>query len=189
MTDTSSITEFLLRASDGDASATQKLLPLVYDELRRLAADYMKNERHDHTLQPTALVHEAYLRLVGSDQVWKGRSHFLAAAAVSMRRVLVDHARGRSAAKRGDRDGRITLAPDIAPSTDRDLDVLELDDLLAELARKDARKAKVVELRFFAGMTNDQIAEVLGTARSTVAEDWTVARAWLASRISGSKSS
>jgi RNA polymerase sigma-70 factor, ECF subfamily len=178
-----SITEVLSRASGGDSGAISQLLPLVYEEMRALAAGYMQRERGNHTLQPTALVHEAYLRLVGSDQIWKGRAHFLAAAAVSMRRVLVDHARRRGADKRGAAHDRITLSAEIASSERRDTDVLELDELLTRLAAKDARKAKVVELRFFAGMTNDQIADVLDVARSTVAEDWTVARAWLAAQL------
>lgn len=183
-----SLVEILGRAAGGDAKAAADLLPLVYDEMRDIAARYMAEERAHHTLQPTALVHEAYLRLVGSQQDWQGRAHFLAAAAVSMRRVLVDHARRRAAEKR--RGGeRITLSPDVAASAESDLDVLELDGLLTLLAARDPRKAKVIELRFFAGMTNEQIAEALGVARSTVAEDWTVARAWLATRLSGKRTS
>lgn len=185
--DPPSITDVLRRASNGDSAAVAELLPLVYDELRRLAGGYMRRERKDHTLQPTALVHEAYLRLVGTDQPFEGRAHFLGAAAVAMRRVLVDHARRHAAVKRDAPGDRVTLAPEIASADARDMDVLELDQMLAALARKDERKARVVELRFFAGMSHDEIADVLGVARSTVAEDWTVARAWLAARLAGEK--
>jgi RNA polymerase sigma-70 factor, ECF subfamily len=157
-------------------------MPLVYTELRAMAANYLRRERRDHTLQPTALVHEAFLRLnVGARSI--DRAHFMALAAVAMRNVLVDHARKHTAAKRHADGKRLTLgAPEVA-SAGRELDVLELDDLLHRLAKLDARRARVVELKVFAAMTNDEIAQVLGISRSTVAEDWTVAKAWLAAQL------
>ncbi len=172
----------LLQATRGDAEVASQLLPRVYGELRAVAARYLDRERADHTLQPTALVHEAYVRLAHHDRQWRGSVHFLAAAAVAMRCVLVDHARAKRADKRNG-GARVDLATGGGPDARRECEVLELDDLLARLRQLDARKARVVELRFFAGMTNDQIAEVLDVARSTVAEDWAVARAWLASQL------
>jgi len=157
-------------------------MPQVYTELRAMAAGYLRRERADHTLQPTALVHEAFLRLAGDKSI--DRAHFMAMAAVAMRNVLVDHARRHTAAKRTADGKRITLgAPELA-TTGNELDVLELDDLLHRLATLDARRARVVELKVFAAMTNDEIAHVLSIARSTVAEDWTVAKAWLAAELS-----
>ena len=165
-----------------DAKAAE-LMPLVYTELRAMAANYLRRERADHTLQPTALVHEAYLRLAGTGKQSIDRAHFMALAAVAMRNVLVDHARKHTAAKRHADGKRLTLgAPEVA-SAGRELDVLELDDLLHRLAKLDARRARVVELKVFAAMTNDEIAQVLGISRSTVAEDWTVAKAWLAAQL------
>lgn len=166
-----------------DDAAAAELLPLVYDEMRGLAKGHLARERRDHTLGPTALVHEAYLRLAGEDREWKSRSHFLAAAAIAMRHVLVDYARRRGAKKRGSGGNRVTLHTADVPGTDRELEVLEIDELLRQLATLDERKSRVVELRFFAGMSLEEIAEALDVARSTVAEDWTVARAWLASRL------
>lgn len=174
--------KLLLQATRGDAEVAAQLLPKVYDELRRAAARYLDHERANHTLQPTALVHEAYVRLANSDRQWRGSVHFLAAAAVAMRCVLVDHARARRTGKR-DGGARVDLATGGGPDARRECEVLELDDLLDRLRQLDPRKARVVELRFFAGMTNDQIAEVLDVARSTVAEDWAVARAWLAAQL------
>jgi RNA polymerase sigma factor (TIGR02999 family) len=184
------IEPLLVAATRGDKVAAAHLLPQVYAELKRVAGKYLSQERRDHTLQPTALVHEAYLRL-SSAQAWHGRVHFLAAAAVAMRRVLVDHARRRAADKRaaGERIAMPTEsqldAPADAQAHARELRLLEFDELLEHLRRLDERKARVVELRFFGGLTNEQIADVLGCARSTVAEDWTVARAWLATRVQG----
>jgi RNA polymerase sigma factor (TIGR02999 family) len=180
------VTEILTRAGKGDPLASAELLPLVYDELRKLASTYLVGERSSHTLQATALVHEAYVRLVGADVQWTGRSHFMAVAAVAMRRVLVDHARRRSADKRGGGATRVELRDEDAAQTRRDMQVLELDDLLKKLAALDPRRARVVELKYFAGMTNEQIADVMGISRSTAAEDWAVARAWLAAELSAS---
>lgn len=180
-----SVTQILARASAGDAAASDQLLPLVYDELRSLASAYLARERGGHTLQPTALVHEAYVRLISSDTAWKGRAHFLGVAAIAMRRVLVDHARRRNADKRGGGADRVELHDADARTERRDMQILELDELLRRLEALDPRRARVVELKFFAGMTNEQIAEALGLARSTVADDWTVARAWLAAEMRG----
>ncbi len=183
-----SLEDLLDRVTRGDRAAADELLPRVYDELKRIATAFLAHERAGHTLQPTALVHEAYLKLIGREKAWHGRVHFEAAAAAAMRRILVDHARKRGAEKRGNPQGRVELESDEAREVVADtgrgtLEVLELDQLLAELAELDPRKARVVELRFFAGMTNEQIAEALDVARSTVADDWAVSRAWLASRI------
>lgn len=159
-------------------------LPLVYDELKGLARGYLRGERGGHTLQPTALVHEAYLRVAGGAVDWNDKVHFLAAAATAMRRVLVDHARRRGAGKREGAREKVTLGTEaMGIGRDRDLEILELDDLLNRLAALDARKAKVVELRFFAGLGLDEVATALDVARSTVAADWAVARAWLASEL------
>lgn len=177
-----SLESLLAKATSGDAAAAAALLPRVYDELRRIAGAYLADERKNHTLQPTALVHEAYLRLVGRDRAWQGRAHFLATAAVAMRRILVDHARRRAAEKRRI-DEQLALADPTAPGAFTS-QLLELDQRLIELHRLDERKARVVEMRFFAGMTLEQVADALGVARSTVADDWAVARAWLASRLS-----
>lgn len=179
----SPITGVLNRARRGDQDAATELLPLVYRELRQLASGYLAAERSNHTLQPTALVHEAYIRLVGRDGDWKNRAHFLAASAIAMRRVLVDHARGRRAAKRGGDATRISLNSDIADVARQDVQVLELNELLEHLAKLSGRIAKVVELRFFAGMTIPEAAEALGVSTTVGDDDWAVARAWLASRI------
>ncbi len=179
------VVSILGRATSGDRLAAAELLPLVYGELKALASNYLKQERPGHTLQPTALVHEAYIRMAGADREWAGKSHFLAVAAVAMRNVLVDHARRRGADKRSGELGRVTLDAAELGDRRRDVEVLELDGLIERLAELDPRRARVVELKFFAAMTNDQIAEVLGVSRSTVAEDWTVARAWLGARAGG----
>jgi RNA polymerase sigma factor (TIGR02999 family) len=187
-------TLMLARAASGDATAGSELLPLIYTELRALAARYLRREAPGHTLQPTALVHEAYLRLVtpadagtSAGEQFTGRVHFMAAAALTMRNILVDHARRRSAAKRGGAHAcRVSVGgpggPDLATER-RDLAVLELDDLLRHLGRLDPRRGRVVELKFFAGMTNDEVAAALGVSRWTVADDWTVAKAWIAAEL------
>ncbi len=179
----------LLRAwSDGDRRALDDMLPLVYDELHRLAARYLGRERPDHTLQPTALVHEAYLRLVRQREVdWRNRAQFLGLAAGIMRRILVNHARDRAAAKRsGDRE-RVSLSLVEAPSGGRDLDLLALEAALDRLAELDPRKARVVELRFFGGLTMEEIAAVLEISRATVERDWSFARAWLYDALEGAE--
>lgn len=172
------------RAAEGDARAAEALMPLVYDELRRLAASYLRRERPGQTLQATALVHEAFLRLVKpADQPWNGRTHFLAIAAVSMRQILVDRARRRHAAKRGGHAERITLddamLPAPAPAPDATVDLVALDRALAELAALDPQQARIVELRYFGGMTVDEAAHVVGVSPATVKRHWTLARAFL----------
>ena len=182
-------TELLDRAAQGSAEAAEELLPRVYDELRRLARSYLGRERRDHTLQPTALVHEAYLRLVDQERVaWKGRTHFLAIGARMMRRLLIDHARGRRREKRGGDRHRVTLVEGAA-LLDRPLEmeeILAVDASLDELVSMDERQARVVELRFFGGMTVEETAEVLGVSKRTVEGDWTHARAWLRRRLAAS---
>ena len=180
------VTRLLDQASGGDHAAASRLLPMIYGELRALAGSFLRAERPDHTLEPTALVHEAYLKLVGQAQVtWAGRAHFLAVAASAMRRILADHARRRRAAKRGGHWHRITLDEAVAPDAGCTLDVLDLDEALHKLASLDQRKSRVVELRFFGGLTNQAVAEVLGVSRKTVADDWTVARLWLRRELGG----
>lgn len=172
--------------SDEVASAGD-LLPEIYSALRTIAERYLSRERPDHTLQPTALVHEAFLRLSGDSRRYLDAPHLLATAASAMRRILVDHARRRGATKRGRRDHAAEPVEFEDPRSERETTVLELDDLLARLQAIDARKARVVELRLFGGMTLDQVASALGAARSTIADDWAVARAWLASRMIGAE--
>ncbi|MCB9853739.1 MAG: RNA polymerase subunit sigma-70 [Phycisphaerales bacterium] len=162
------------------SQATPALFELVYQELRRLAADYLRRERPDHTLQPTALVHEAYVRLSELDRIeWRDRTHFYAAAAGAIRRVLVDHARGHNAAKRGGGWRRITLTGLGGGIGERDINILALDEALGRLAVLDARKARVVELRYFAGMTIEETARSLGVGSTTVDDDWAFAKSWL----------
>lgn len=173
----------LERARAGDASATETLLPLVYDELRRIAARLFRSERGDHTLQPTALVHEAFVKLLGSERPYDGRRHFLIVAAKAMRQVLADHARARRAQKRGGERERVSLAQTPASELGPDVDLVGLDDALRTLAERNPRAAEVVELRFFAGLTVDEVAETLALSDSTIEADWRVARAWLRARL------
>lgn len=178
----SAVTVLLRRWSSGDAGALDALLPAVQEELRRLARSYMRREREGHTLEPTALVHEAYIRLVDQHDVrWASRGHFFAIAAQAMRRVLVDHARGHVAAKRGGGAERVTLSGVAAAGAERpDVDVLWLNEALERLARLDERQARVVELRYFAGMSVEEVAEVLEISPATVKREWSTARLWLA---------
>jgi RNA polymerase sigma factor (TIGR02999 family) len=163
----------------GDPSAAAKLLPLVYAELRRLAAGFLRADRADHTLQPTALVHEAFLRLVRAPEAgFEGRAHFLAVAAKAMRQILVDHARARAAEKRGGDRRRETMAG-LPEEGEPPIDVLDLEAALTKLAGSHQRPARVAELRFFAGLEIDAVAEVLAVSPRTVKEDWRFARAWL----------
>jgi RNA polymerase sigma factor (TIGR02999 family) len=181
----SEVTALLHAWSDGDADALNRLMPLVYEELRRIAAAALRREREGHTLQPTALVHEAYLRLVDQRRAeWRNRGQFLAVAAGMMRRILVDRARARAAGKRSGRLARVTLRSGDAVATPPDIDVLDLDAALSRLASFDARKSRVAELRFFAGLTVDEIAGVTGVSPATVKRDWQVARAWLFDALS-----
>ena len=182
---TGDITGLLLAWGRGDEKALEDLIPLVYEELRRLADRYLRRERPGHTLQPTALVNEAYLKLVNQRQVaWKNRGQFFAIASKTMRRLLVDHARKHHADKRG---GRVTHVPldQVEPSTPaREVDVLALDRALERLAALDATQAKIVELRFFGGLTLEESAEVLGTSRASVVRAFRIARAWLERELS-----
>lgn len=177
----SEITRILGELSNGDGRAAERLMPLVYDEFRALAASYFARESSGHTLQPTALVHEAYLRLVDQNAVqWHGRNHFFAVGAILMRRILVDHARGRSAAKRGGGEARVALREDLGLAAELPLDeVLDIDRVLQKLATLDPRQAKIVELRCFAGMGMDEIAATLEVSPRTVDGEWKMVRAWL----------
>ena len=176
----------LLRAwSEGDLDAREQLIPLVYEELRRRAAAFMRRERQTHTLQPTALVHEAYLRLVQQRAEWRNRAQFLAVAAEIMRRILVDRARAHGTAKRSGRWSRVTLDADLAVAQPRGVDVLDLDAALSELAAFDARKSRIAELRFFAGLSLEETGQVLQVSSKTVERDWQAARAWLHKTLSG----
>jgi RNA polymerase sigma factor (TIGR02999 family) len=164
-------------------------MPLVYDELRRLARHHLRGERGDHTLQSTALVHEAYLRLAGQNPPqWQSRAHFFAIAARLMRQILVDHARARSAAKRGSGACTLTLDQSIAFPPKVNVDVIVLDKALTELAELDGQQSRIVELRFFGGLTIEDTSEVLGISRATVKRDWLVARAWLLRAMTGETS-
>ncbi|MFG0252855.1 MAG: sigma-70 family RNA polymerase sigma factor [Phycisphaerales bacterium JB038] len=178
------ITRLLDSASSGSSEALNELFPLIYAELRKLAASQLRRERPDHTLQPTALVHEAYVRLVGKRSVGTNdRAQFFGVAAVAMRRVLVDHARRRGRLKRGGALTGLPLDEVVLDFEQRAADLQALDSALTELAKVDERKSRVVELRFFAGLTVKQIAEVLGISLRTVDRDWEFAKAWLYGRV------
>ena len=179
------ITQLLIEWNNGRNGALQDLLPLVYGELRRLAAQRLRRERPDHTLQPTALVHEAYIRLVDQRRVrWQNRAHFYGVAAHVMRRILVDRARARKADKRGAGWERVTLVSDRTPTASPDVDVLALDDALKRLAALDPQQERIVELRYFGGLTLDETAEVMGISTATVKREWAIARAWLRAELS-----
>jgi RNA polymerase sigma factor (TIGR02999 family) len=178
------VTLLLERLKSGDREAGERLMPLVYAELRRLAAAQMRFETPGHTLQPTALVHEAYLRMVRIREIdWHGRSHFYAVAAQIMRRILVDHARSRGAAKRGGPQAPLPLDEALAYAEAKSARLLDLDEALNRLEQLDPRKSKVVELRFFGGLNEDEIGAVLGISARTVKRDWSLARAWLAAEL------
>src|SRR5215831_7085684 len=174
------VTALLGELTKGNPDAGPKLIPLVYGELRRLADSYMRRERTGHTLQTTALVHEAYLKLLGQRSVdWQNRAHFFGIAAQVMRRILIDHARGHVRDKRGGGREAVPLDEALVFSPERSADFLELDSALERLAELDPRQAKIVELRFFGGLTVEEAAEVLGISPKTVKRDWSVAKAWL----------
>jgi RNA polymerase sigma factor (TIGR02999 family) len=179
------LTRVLDEAGRGDEGATARLLAALYDELRRMARDHMRNERPGHTLQPTALVHEAWLRLVDEDGKarFENKAHFFGAAASALRRILVEHARRRSRKKRGGGAAREDSSLDRLLAPEEDARVLAVDDALAELSGVDRAKAELVELRYFAGLTVDEVARIRGTSPSTVARDWRVVRAWLQGRL------
>lgn len=178
------ITQLLIAWSNGDETARDRLMPLVYDELRRLASHQLKRERSDHLLQTTALVHEAYLRMVDFQGVdWKNRAHFFGLAAHLMRQILVDYARARDASKRGSGTIQISMAETPEVLDLKNFELLALNDALESLAQLSPRQSQIVELRFFGGLNTDEISEVLGVSPRTVHGDWSVARAWLANEI------
>ncbi len=181
----SEVTAYLQEWNRGNEAALEKLIPLVYTELRKLARSYMRRERSDHTLQPTALVHEAFLRLIGQNAVtWQNRAHFFGIAAQMMRRILVNHAVSRRAARHGGAAEKVTLMEikDLAAQTD--FDILQLNDALSALESMDQRQSRVVELRFFSGLTLEETAEVMNLSLATVKREWSTARLWLRRRIS-----
>ncbi len=178
-------TRLLADLESGDGAAAAKLLPLVYDQLRVVADSLFRRQPADHTLQPTALVHEAYMRLVNQkDEKWSSRAHFFAVASKAMRQILINHAERRAAAKRGGDRQKLTLSEGLTPAPERDVDVLMLDEALTRLSALSERMGRVVELRFFGGLTVEEVAHVLGVSKRTVEGDWEMARAWLARELS-----
>ena len=180
MAQSKGVTELLIDLGKGDERAVDELLPVVYDELRRIAKYYMSRERSSHTLQATALVNETYLKLIDQQKVdWKNRSHFFGLAAEIMRRILVNHARDRVAQKRGGELQQVSMSVAIDTFQKQEVEILALNDALIELAKIDERKSRVVELKFFGGLTSKEIAEVLQISDATVEREWSFARAWL----------
>ncbi|MFN8583117.1 MAG: sigma-70 family RNA polymerase sigma factor [Gemmatimonadaceae bacterium] len=180
----SEITRLLLELGHDQSGALERLFPVVYDELKAMAAAHLRRERPDHTLSPTALVHEAYLRLVDQRAItWEGRSHFFAIAATAMRRILVDHTRRRIAKKRERRQVTLSTEPGVATSSPSD-EVLAVDEALERLAAFDPRRAQLIEMRYFAGFSIEEVSEATGMSRATVNRDWALARAWLQRELS-----
>ena len=178
-------TLLLTAHTNGSGRAADELMPLVYDELRALAARLLRAERPGSTLQPTALVHEAYLRLIEHDRIdWQGKTHFLAMAATQMRRILVDHARAKAAQKRGGPSRRVTLTESLARTPDATVELLALDEALSRLVARHPRQGRVAELKIFAGLLSREIAHCLSVSERTVKDDWRVARAWLMKELS-----
>ena len=174
------VTQLLAEMVDGEQDAADRLMPLVFDQLHLLAERLLRRERAGHTLQPTALVNEAYVRMVGHNRIdWKGKTHFFAIGARNMRRILVDHARHRKRHKRGGEMQRIPLTDDLCVSNRNDEDILAIEEALNKLEKLDPRQARMVELRFYGGLTVGEVAEVLGVSKRTVESDWTMVRAWL----------
>jgi len=187
---TGAVTQMLLAFSGGDRNALDQMVPLVYDELHRLAEHYLGAESEGHTLQPTALVHEAYMRLINQRTVdWRNRAQFMGVAAGIMRRILINHARDRAAGKRVGNRAQISLSLVEASTPGPDVELTSLEDALQRLNTLDARKARVVELKFFGGLTMDEIGEVIGISRATVEREWSFARAWLFDALGGAPSS
>ena len=183
--DAPEVTRLLRNWSGGDENALDQLTPVVYDELRRLAASYMRRERQDHTLQSTALVNEAYLKLVDQKNVvWQNRAHFFGIAAQMIRRILVDHARAHKAEKRGGGAGVLSLDEAIGVPENHDVEILALNDALTRLTEMDPKQGRIVELRFFTGLSIEETAEVVGVSPATVKREWAAARAWLFREIS-----
>ena len=173
------VTSLLVASSQGDEEALNKLLPLVYVELRKLAKRYLRQERPDHSLQATALVHEAYLRLIDQEVSWQNRAHFFGVAAEMMRRILIDYARKHQAAKRGSGGVKLSLDEALDMADEKAAELVALDDALKALAVFDPQKSKIVELRFFGGLSIEETAEVLGLSTATVVRQWKMAKAWL----------
>jgi RNA polymerase sigma-70 factor (ECF subfamily) len=175
------VTRLLADWGQGNEQARDALMPVLYDELRRLARRHMRRERPDHTLQSAALVNEAYLRLIGQQEVphWQNRAHFFGVAAQIMRHILVDHARNRMAAKRGAGVHKLAFNPELVPAQKQEIDLVSLDDTLTRLAALDPQQGRVVELRFFGGLSIEETAVVMGISRATVKREWATARAWL----------
>jgi RNA polymerase sigma factor (TIGR02999 family) len=180
MADPAGVTQLLADASQGDQGALDALFPLVYNELRRLADAYLRNERQNHTLQATALVHEAYLRLVDQTSInWQNRAHFFSVAAQVMRHILVDHARNHQRLKRGGSARKLSLDEAVSFFEQRDLNLVALDEALTDLEKLDPQQSRIVELRFFGGLTIEEMAEVLKTSPATVSREWAMAKMWL----------
>jgi RNA polymerase sigma-70 factor, ECF subfamily len=180
----SEITLMIANIAKGDQGAGEALLPIVYQELRSLAGKYLRGQRRDHTLKQTALVHEAYLKMIDQTQArWNDRAHFFAVAAMAMRQILVNHAVARAALKRGGGRAKIAISENIEGPEQAEFDPIALDEALKKLAAFDERKSKVVELRFFSGLTVDEVAEVMNVSKSTVEGDWRMARAWLSREL------
>jgi RNA polymerase sigma factor (TIGR02999 family) len=182
------VTQLLQQWSDGRLDARDQLLPVIYAELRRLAAGYMRRERVDHTLQPTALVHEAFLKLIDQRAVrWQSRAHFFGVAAQAMRRILVDHARAHTAGKRGDGQPRVPLDEAHLLGPEPNIDLIALDEALTRLAEIDPQQSRLVEARFFGGLTIDETAELLDISPASVGREWIVAKAWLYAELTGTR--
>ena len=184
MPDQPSITQLLNRWGDGDKEAEAALTPMVYDELQRMAKRLFRAEKRSHTLQPTALVHEAFVKLVDAEVTWQDRAHFFSLAARMMRRLLVNHAHARNAAKRGGDAIKVTLDESSVSATDADADLLDLEEALQDLAALDARKAELIELQYFGGLSFREMEQVTGRSSSTLDRDLRLARAWLKDRLS-----
>ena len=183
------ITQLLIAWNHGDERARDELTPLIYDELRRLARGFLRRERPGHTLQPTALVHEAFLRLIDQSRVdWRNRAHFFGLAAQMMRQILIDHARGHARAKRGGAMRQVSFEETAIVSEERAAELIALDDALTALAAFDSSKSRIVELRFFGGLTNEEVGEVMGMSLRTVEREWRKAKAWLRRAISKGES-
>jgi RNA polymerase sigma-70 factor (ECF subfamily) len=179
-TDSNGVTRLLLELSNGNRDAVDALMPLIYDELRHLASNYLRRERLDHTLQPTALVNEAYLRMVDQTRAnWQNRAHFFGVAAQMMRRILVDHARAHAAEKRGHDFQKLSLDENIDKAVERSEELVALDDALKTLVNIDEQKARIVELRYFGGLSVEETAEVLGVTPITIKRHWRMTKAWL----------
>jgi RNA polymerase sigma factor (TIGR02999 family) len=182
---TDEITQLLIAWNQGDQRARDELARLIYDELRRLARDYLRREGPGHTLQPTALVHEAFLRLINQNRVnWQNRAHFFGAAARLMRQILINHAEARRAAKRGGEAERVSLENVDHSAAAPRIDLIALDEALQRLERLDPQQSRIVEMRYFSGLTIEEIAEAIGVSPATVKRDWSVARAWLRRELS-----